>query len=174
MRTVRTVLEAMRLGVDAYLTKPDGLRGRERRIRRVALGERVVTRPSSAPRCTSSGGSPGRRGRAPRSTPLTPREREILGLLAEGLTMRQMAGGSDISPRTVETHVAKLYRKLGVRTRVQAIARAASLGLIDLADKVAHSCAGRRRPIGLRDQAVAGRPRGRLPVTNVSRRQPPR
>jgi DNA-binding CsgD family transcriptional regulator len=37
-----------------------------------------------------------------------------------------------ISPRTVETHVAKLYRKLGVRTRVQAVARAATLGLIDL------------------------------------------
>ena len=46
--------------------------------------------------------------------------------------MQQMATRLGISPRTVETHVAKLYRKLGVRTRVQAVSRAASLGLIDL------------------------------------------
>jgi DNA-binding CsgD family transcriptional regulator len=63
---------------------------------------------------------------------VTPRERQILQLLAEGLTMRQVARRLEISPRTVETHVAKLYRKLDVRTRVQAIARAASIGLIDL------------------------------------------
>ena len=46
--------------------------------------------------------------------------------------MRQVARRLEISPRTVETHVAKLYRKLDVRTRVQAIGRAASIGLIDL------------------------------------------
>jgi LuxR family maltose regulon positive regulatory protein len=46
--------------------------------------------------------------------------------------MRQVARELSISQRTVETHVAKLYRKLGVRTRMQAIARASSLGLIDL------------------------------------------
>ena len=43
-----------------------------------------------------------------------------------------MARGLSISPRTVESHTAKLYRKLGVRTRIQAVARAAALGLIDL------------------------------------------
>ena len=63
---------------------------------------------------------------------LTRRELEILELISEGLTMRQVATRLGISPRTVETHVAKLYRKLSVRTRVQAVARAASLGLIDL------------------------------------------
>ena len=45
--------------------------------------------------------------------------------------MQQAAHRLGISPRTVETHVAKLYRKLGVRTRVQAVARAAQLGLIE-------------------------------------------
>ena len=50
-------------------------------------------------------------------------------LLSRGLTMRQMANRLGISPRTVETHVAKLYRKLDVRTRVQAVSRAVSLGL---------------------------------------------
>ena len=45
--------------------------------------------------------------------------------------MQQVGRRLGISPRTVETHVAKLYRKLGVRTRVQAVARAAHLGLIE-------------------------------------------
>jgi DNA-binding CsgD family transcriptional regulator len=62
---------------------------------------------------------------------LTPRERQILGLLSEGLTMQQMGRRLGISPRTVETHVSGIYRKLGVRTRVQAVSRAASLGLIE-------------------------------------------
>jgi DNA-binding NarL/FixJ family response regulator len=53
-------------------------------------------------------------------------------LLSRGLTMRQMATRLGISPRTVETHVAKLYRKLDVRTRIQAVSRAVSLGLIEL------------------------------------------
>ena len=63
---------------------------------------------------------------------LTPREHEVLVMLSTGLTMRQMANRLGISPRTVETHVAKLYRKLDVRTRVQAASRAVSLGLVDL------------------------------------------
>ena len=63
---------------------------------------------------------------------LTPREHQILVLVSDGLTMQQVASRLGISPRTVETHVAKLYRKLGVRTRVQAVSRAAQLGLIDL------------------------------------------
>jgi DNA-binding NarL/FixJ family response regulator len=63
---------------------------------------------------------------------LTPRERQVLELLSGGMTIGQIASRLGISPRTVETHVAKLYRKLGVRTRVQAISRAATLGLVDL------------------------------------------
>jgi DNA-binding NarL/FixJ family response regulator len=63
---------------------------------------------------------------------LTPRERQVLELLGVGLTIGQIASRLGISPRTIETHVAKLYRKLGVRTRVQAISRAATLGLVDL------------------------------------------
>jgi DNA-binding CsgD family transcriptional regulator len=62
---------------------------------------------------------------------LTPREHEILVLVSQGLTMQQAGRRLGISPRTVETHVAKLYRKLGVRTRVQAVGRAVQLGLIE-------------------------------------------
>jgi RNA polymerase sigma factor (sigma-70 family) len=63
---------------------------------------------------------------------LTPREREILVMVSHGFTMQQVGKRLGISPRTVETHVAKLYRKLGVRTRVQAVSHAAALGLIEL------------------------------------------
>jgi DNA-binding CsgD family transcriptional regulator len=63
---------------------------------------------------------------------LTPREHEILVLISHGLTMRQVATRLGISPRTVETHVAKVYRKLEVRSRVQAVSRAVSLGLVEL------------------------------------------
>ena len=62
------------------------------------------------------------------SARLTPREREILVMVSDGLTMQQIGRRLAISPRTVETHVAKLYRKLGVRTRVQAVSRAAISG----------------------------------------------
>ena len=53
-------------------------------------------------------------------------------MISEGYTMQQVGTRLGISPRTVETHVAKLYRKLGVRTRVQAVSKAAQLGLLDL------------------------------------------
>src|SRR5262245_29320968 len=66
------------------------------------------------------------------ATRLTPREREILALIVEGLTSRQVASRLHRSERTVETHTANLYRKLGVGTRVQAVRRAAALGLVDL------------------------------------------
>ena len=62
---------------------------------------------------------------------LTPREHQILLMVSQGFTMQQAGHRLGISPRTVETHVAKLYRKLGVRSRVQAVSRAAQLGLIE-------------------------------------------
>lgn len=46
--------------------------------------------------------------------PLTPREREIVNLLAEGLTSKEIARALGISPRTVEVHRAKLHKKFGV------------------------------------------------------------
>jgi DNA-binding NarL/FixJ family response regulator len=127
------VLEAMRVGVDAYLVKPDGLRRIGDAIRRVREGERVIE-PALEQAAVLELGRFARQARESSElvSLLTPREREILVLLAEGLTMRQIGRRLTISPRTVETHVAKLYRKLVVRTRVQAIAKAASLGLIEL------------------------------------------
>ena len=128
-----TVLGAMRLTVDAYLTKPDGLRRIGDAIRRVLDGERVID-PTLEQAAVLELGRFARQARESSEidASLTSREREILKLLAEGLTMQQIGRRLDISPRTVETHVANLYRKLAVRSRVQAVSRAASLGLIEL------------------------------------------
>ncbi|HYZ17049.1 MAG TPA: helix-turn-helix transcriptional regulator, partial [Candidatus Acidoferrum sp.] len=61
---------------------------------------------------------------------LTAREHEILGLLAAGLTNREIAQRLIVSARTVETHVARITGKLGVNSRARAVARAVALGLV--------------------------------------------
>jgi DNA-binding CsgD family transcriptional regulator len=56
---------------------------------------------------------------------LTPREVEVLAALAEGMTNKAIARRLDISLHTVKFHVESLFRKLGARTRTEAVARAA-------------------------------------------------
>jgi DNA-binding NarL/FixJ family response regulator len=128
-----TVLRVLRLGVDAYLTKSDGLRDLASTIQKVVEGERVI--PSNLERAAVSElGRFARRARdgAAMRSALTRREVQVLEQLAEGLTMQQIGRRLGISARTVETHVSNLYRKLEVRSRVQAVSRAAACGLIDL------------------------------------------
>ncbi len=65
-----------------------------------------------------------------RSLGLTPRECEILQLIASGQSNKEMARTLAISPNTVKTHLAKVYNKLAVERRVQAIEKARWLALI--------------------------------------------
>lgn len=65
-----------------------------------------------------------------RSLGLSPRECEILELLASGQSIKELARSLGISPNTVKTHVARVYEKLEVRKRVQAIEKARWLALI--------------------------------------------
>jgi DNA-binding NarL/FixJ family response regulator len=58
-------------------------------------------------------------------TLLTPRELEVLGAIGEGLTNKAIARRLGISLHTVKFHVESLFRKLGARTRTEALARAA-------------------------------------------------
>jgi len=127
------ILEALRLGTRGFLEKADGIRKVASAVRRIADGERLID-PRLEQAAVMELGRFARRARegSEMASSLTPRERQILDHLSTGLTMRQMANRLGISSRTVETHVLKLYRKLGVRTRVQAVAKAVSLGLIDL------------------------------------------
>jgi DNA-binding CsgD family transcriptional regulator len=61
---------------------------------------------------------------------LSPRECEILGLLASGQSIKEMARALGISPNTVKTHVARVYEKLDVQKRIQAVEKARWLALI--------------------------------------------
>lgn len=62
---------------------------------------------------------------------LTEREREILALVADGLTARQMAGRLHLAVGTVKTHLLHLYAKLGVSERAAAVAAAMRRGLLE-------------------------------------------
>ncbi|WP_309889775.1 response regulator transcription factor [Archangium sp.] len=77
------------------------------------------------PRAATSTSTPG-----PES--LTPREREVLALLAEGLSNKAIADRLDISEHTAKFHVNAVLAKLGVQRRTEAVVRAARMGLVTL------------------------------------------
>ncbi|MGZ6078228.1 MAG: helix-turn-helix domain-containing protein, partial [Myxococcaceae bacterium] len=62
----------------------------------------------------------------------TPREREVLALLARGLSNRDIADALDISAHTAKFHVNSILQKLGVERRTEAVVRAARMGLVTL------------------------------------------
>ena len=66
------------------------------------------------------------------SEPPTAREGEVLGLLARGLSNKQIARELTISEHTVKFHISSLYAKLGVGNRAEAVSRGARYGLISL------------------------------------------
>lgn len=118
----RDVLEAISHGAVGYLTKdlsPDALR---RSVRGVADGDLAMPRRMAARvlhDLAASGRGP--RPDASRIHLLSPRELEVLRLLSDGLTDRDIGEALAISPRTVETHVGNVLRKLEVRNRVAAV-----------------------------------------------------
>ena len=61
---------------------------------------------------------------------LTPREAEVLQLLADGLTNREIGGRLYISEKTVGTHIAHIFEKLDVHNRIEAASRARQLGVL--------------------------------------------
>jgi DNA-binding CsgD family transcriptional regulator len=65
-----------------------------------------------------------------KSLGVTDREYEVLTLLAEGLANKEIARRLDLSPNTIKTHVARLYEKLEVERRTQAVQKARELALI--------------------------------------------
>jgi two-component system, NarL family, response regulator DevR len=58
-----------------------------------------------------------------RDSELTPREREVMGLIAEGLSNRQIAARLVISEKTVKNHICSIYQRIGVEGRREAVSR---------------------------------------------------
>jgi DNA-binding CsgD family transcriptional regulator len=67
---------------------------------------------------------------APKSPKVTPRELEVLGLVAEGLSTREIARRLWVTEETVKTHVRRLHDRLGARTRAHAVAIAFRNGIL--------------------------------------------
>ncbi|TMJ98069.1 MAG: response regulator transcription factor [Actinobacteria bacterium] len=68
--------------------------------------------------------------RAPGRAALSPREREVLGLVARGATNREIASALAVGDETVKTLIARTFVKLGVKRRAEAVSTAHSLGLL--------------------------------------------
>jgi len=124
--------ELLRIGVGAFVLKKSTSTDLVQAIRAVCRGERYVD-PSLAGQLLSlQAGRPPRTAKSGTLDVVTPREREILGLLAHGHTGREIAGKLGISERTVETHRANLLGKLGLRSRAELVRFAIDNGLLTL------------------------------------------
>jgi DNA-binding NarL/FixJ family response regulator len=118
----RNVLEAMRHGAAGYLTKDLGPEALQRTVRGIRNGDLPMSRRMAA-RTLRQFIDGDVRGVGPEESLLgllSSRELEVLSHLADGLTDREIAEALMISPRTVETHVSNVLRKLGVRNRAEA------------------------------------------------------
>ncbi|MBG0563688.1 response regulator [Actinoplanes aureus] len=128
------VFEALRTGASGFLVKDTEPVELLRAVRVVAAGEALLS-PSVTRRVIGEFASPaGRGGRGPvpprELDQLTDREREVLVLVAEGLSNDEIAARLVISPATAKTHVSRTMIKLAARDRAQLVVQAYEAGLI--------------------------------------------
>ena len=93
-----------------------------------SITRRLVERFAPGPRPAAAPGSPGLPGRD--LSALTPREIEVFGLIAHGMSNAEIAAALTLSEATVKTHVARILTKLDLRGRVQAVVLAYQTGLM--------------------------------------------
>ncbi|MDQ5853948.1 MAG: response regulator transcription factor [Chloroflexota bacterium] len=124
------MFEAVKAGAAGYVLKDVSRFDLLSAIRRVMRGESCLPEEMTAQllqRLAHQAATPA----APRSERLTPREQEVLRLLAQGKTNREIAAVLVLSPGTVKIHVERIIAKLGVSDRTQAAVRAVTLGLVE-------------------------------------------
>jgi len=121
--------EALHAGVRAVLPVDVGANQLRAAIAAVAAGF-VVMRPEDIP--GGAGAAPARTAPPATEARLTPRELEVLGLLAEGIGNKGIATRLAISERTVKFHIAAIFDKLGVTSRTEAVTAGVRQGLISL------------------------------------------
>ncbi|WP_419704239.1 response regulator [Promicromonospora sp. NFX87] len=120
------VLDALTVGASGFLLKRAGADEMVQAVRTVAVGQSLLYPQAlrdlirTRPRATA--GAP----------VLTPREREVLGLVAQGMTNAEIAAALVVGVETVRTHVASVLAKLRARDRTQAVVLGYRAGLVDL------------------------------------------
>lgn len=128
------IVEAFRAGATGYMIKDSAAAQLIKGLDTVAAGELFLDSALSQEvvfKLMQDKTVPEEKEADPYST-LTPREQEVMRMLAEGLTPREVARELFISPKTVENHRTNLMKKLNLKSTVELIRYAARLGLIDL------------------------------------------
>jgi two-component system, NarL family, response regulator DevR len=125
-----TVSRALFMGADGFVDKSVSTGDFVMAIRQAALGQVVLT---GVPIHSFGDVVEGLHQQVTADPILTEREREVITVAARGLTAREMARHLGVRERTVTTHLAHIYKKLGCRTRVSALAAAQQSGLIPVA-----------------------------------------
>jgi DNA-binding NarL/FixJ family response regulator len=130
----RSVIDALRAGARGYLTKDAGAAEIGTALAQVRSGQAVID-PAVQHHVVdaiadASAGRAGGQPPAPRLPDgLTPREAEVLALIAEGLSNSEIAARLVVSETTVKSHINRLFAKTGARDRAQAVGYAYKNGL---------------------------------------------
>ncbi|RLV08577.1 DNA-binding response regulator [Streptomyces griseocarneus] len=131
------VYEALRAGASGFLLKDAPPADLISAVRVVAAGEALLA-PSVTRRLIADFAQQRpapRRDRSLRLKGLTPRETEVLELIARGLSNQEIAASLVLAEQTVKTHIGRVLAKLGLRDRAQAVVFAYESGLVTPGDK---------------------------------------
>jgi len=126
-RETQLAIDAFRAGASGYMLKVSPAEELITAIQQVAQARAYVTTLLSKDLITvllEAG------GRQAAGSPLTPRQREVLQLVAEGKTMKEVAAILEISPRTAESHKYEIMQALGVQTTAELVQCAVRLKLV--------------------------------------------
>ena len=124
------VFEALRVGASGFLVKNTEPAELIHAVRVVAAGDALLS-PNVTKRLVAEFAQRSREPRPARELDvLTDREREVMGLVAEGLSNEEIAGQLFVSPATAKTHVSRAMVKLGARDRAQLVVFAYESGLV--------------------------------------------
>jgi DNA-binding NarL/FixJ family response regulator len=125
------LMEALRVGAAGFVLKDASRREVVLAVRQVLTGESPLDPKLSAQLIRRlAGQTPAKERPAMRGDELTPRELEVLRLVAEGKTNAEIAQSLFVSVGTVKVHVERIINKLGVSDRTQAAVRAVELGYL--------------------------------------------
>jgi DNA-binding NarL/FixJ family response regulator len=138
------VYEALRAGASGFLLKDASPEDIVAAIRTVARGDALLDPAVTASVIGQFAALPSpREDLKAQADELTAREREVLGLMATGLSNAEIAGELVVSEGTVKTHVGHVLRKLGLRDRIQAVIFGYESGLLQLGAGPAAPSTGR-------------------------------